>query len=130
MSRRFQFSLRALLVVMLVVACYFGGIRFERERRWREDKGAVALRVRNPRSVHPMYRGGFAVNENATAVGPYITPHELSRACGFAPKTIKFLVRDGMIPCPVKYDDAGRPLFDLGDPKLAAWLTALAGRQK
>jgi hypothetical protein len=37
MSQRFQFSLRALLVAMLVVAAFFGGIRFERERRRRED---------------------------------------------------------------------------------------------
>lgn len=28
-----QFTLRALLVAMLVVAAFFGGIRFERERR-------------------------------------------------------------------------------------------------
>ncbi|HVA44904.1 MAG TPA: hypothetical protein VNH11_00835 [Pirellulales bacterium] len=33
MPRRFQFSLRALLVAMLVVAAFFGGIHFERERR-------------------------------------------------------------------------------------------------
>jgi hypothetical protein len=37
MSRRFQFSLRALLVLILALACFFGGIRFERERRRRED---------------------------------------------------------------------------------------------
>jgi hypothetical protein len=36
MSRRFQFSLRALLVLMLCVACYFAGIQFERERKRRE----------------------------------------------------------------------------------------------
>ena len=33
-----QFTLRALLVAMLVVAAFFGGIRFERERRRREDE--------------------------------------------------------------------------------------------
>ncbi|HWB14579.1 MAG TPA: hypothetical protein VG826_35470 [Pirellulales bacterium] len=32
-----QFTLRALLVAMLVVAAFFGGIRFERERRRRAD---------------------------------------------------------------------------------------------
>ena len=31
-----QFTLRALLVLLLAVACFFGGIRFERERHWRE----------------------------------------------------------------------------------------------
>lgn len=36
MSRRFQFSLRALLVLMLAFACFFGGIQFERERKRRE----------------------------------------------------------------------------------------------
>ncbi|HET6879768.1 MAG TPA: hypothetical protein VFI31_06425 [Pirellulales bacterium] len=32
-----QFSLRALLIAMLVVAAFLGGIHFERERRRRED---------------------------------------------------------------------------------------------
>jgi len=37
MIRRFQFSLRSLLVGILVGAAFFGGIHFERERRRRED---------------------------------------------------------------------------------------------
>ena len=41
MSRRFQFSLKWLFVAMLAVACFFGGIRFERERRRREDEAAA-----------------------------------------------------------------------------------------
>lgn len=36
MRRRFQFSLKWLLVAMLIVAAFFGGIRFERERVERE----------------------------------------------------------------------------------------------
>jgi hypothetical protein len=44
MSRRFQFSLRALLVAMLVVAAFFGGSQFgakrERERLTSELKSA------------------------------------------------------------------------------------------
>ena len=40
--RRPQFTLRALLVLMLAVACFFGGIRFERERRRRADEAANA----------------------------------------------------------------------------------------
>ena len=32
---RLQFTLRALLVLLLAVACFFGGIRFEREWRRR-----------------------------------------------------------------------------------------------
>lgn len=40
MPRRFQFSLRALLVLMLAAACFFGGIHFERERRRRLDEAA------------------------------------------------------------------------------------------
>ena len=42
MTRRLQFSLRALLVAMLVVAAFFGGIRWERERRSRADEAALA----------------------------------------------------------------------------------------
>jgi hypothetical protein len=34
--RRPQFTLRALFVAMLAAACFFGGIRFERERYARE----------------------------------------------------------------------------------------------
>ena len=33
-----QITLRALLVLMLAVACFFGGIWFERERRRRADE--------------------------------------------------------------------------------------------
>ena len=36
-----QFNLRALLVLMLAVACFLGGIRFERERRRGVDKAAA-----------------------------------------------------------------------------------------
>jgi hypothetical protein len=36
-----QFTLRALLVLLLVVACFFGGIRFERERQRRADEAAA-----------------------------------------------------------------------------------------
>ncbi len=35
-----QFTLRALLVAMLAVGCFFGGIHFERERQRREDEAA------------------------------------------------------------------------------------------
>ncbi|MGH7137722.1 MAG: hypothetical protein ACREHD_18395 [Pirellulales bacterium] len=42
MSRRFQFSLRALLVVMplamLLVGTFLGGVRFERERARRQQE--------------------------------------------------------------------------------------------
>jgi hypothetical protein len=38
MNRRFQFSLKWMFVAMLVVGCFFAGIRFERERRRREDE--------------------------------------------------------------------------------------------
>jgi hypothetical protein len=36
-----QFSLKTLLWLMLVVAAFVGGIRFERERRRREDQAAA-----------------------------------------------------------------------------------------
>lgn len=39
--RRPQFTLRALLVAMLVVAAFFAGIRFERERRRLAAKAAA-----------------------------------------------------------------------------------------
>jgi hypothetical protein len=36
-----QFTLRALLVLLLAVAWFFGGIRFERERQRRADVAAA-----------------------------------------------------------------------------------------
>ncbi len=33
-----QFTLQALLVLLLAAACFFGGVRFERERQRREDE--------------------------------------------------------------------------------------------
>lgn len=41
--RRPQFTLRAVLVLMLAVACFFGGVRFERERRRRADDAAAQV---------------------------------------------------------------------------------------
>ncbi|HEV3342759.1 MAG TPA: hypothetical protein VG125_20470 [Pirellulales bacterium] len=41
-----QFTLRALLVLLLAVACFFGGIRFERERRRRADEADRSERMR------------------------------------------------------------------------------------
>ena len=44
-----QFTLRALLVLMLAVGCFFGGIRFERERRRRADgEAARAAQMKSP----------------------------------------------------------------------------------
>ena len=42
-----QFTLRALLVLLLAVACFFGGIRFERERQRRADIAAELAAVTN-----------------------------------------------------------------------------------
>ena len=41
--RRPQFTLRTLLVAMLVVAAFFGGIHFERERRRCREEAIKAL---------------------------------------------------------------------------------------
>lgn len=50
--RRPQFSIRALLALMLAVACFFGGVRFERERRQRADE-AAALAANKARTIDP-----------------------------------------------------------------------------
>lgn len=41
MGRPFQFSLRALLVFLLAIACFFAGVRFERDRRRRANERAA-----------------------------------------------------------------------------------------
>ena len=48
-----QFTLRALLVLMLAVASFFGGITFERERQRRADEASDQNydQVRRPRSA-------------------------------------------------------------------------------
>ena len=38
--RRPQFTIRTLMVLMLVAAAFFGGIKFERERRIREERAS------------------------------------------------------------------------------------------
>lgn len=53
--RRPQFTVRALLVVMLAVGCFFAGIRFERVRRRREDK-AAELAARMQRNTDALRR--------------------------------------------------------------------------
>jgi hypothetical protein len=42
MSRQFQFSLKWLFVLMLVVAAFIGGIHFERERRRRAEEAEAS----------------------------------------------------------------------------------------
>ncbi|HET6879093.1 MAG TPA: hypothetical protein VFI31_02995 [Pirellulales bacterium] len=55
MTRRFQFSLRALLVAMLVVAAFFAGIHFERERRRRADEAsALAAQREDAVRIYPL----------------------------------------------------------------------------
>lgn len=44
MKRRFQFSLRVLLNITLMAACFFAGMRFERQlRRIEEEKSKKAI---------------------------------------------------------------------------------------
>ncbi|MGH7134416.1 MAG: hypothetical protein ACREHD_01670 [Pirellulales bacterium] len=44
-----QFTLRALLVAMLVVGTFFGGVHFERERRRRQDEAVAERPIRYTR---------------------------------------------------------------------------------
>lgn len=55
-----QFTLRALLVLMLAVACFFGGIRFERERQRQQDEASDYDQVRPP------FRGVVEIFEPTT----------------------------------------------------------------
>ena len=44
---RHQFTLRALLVLMFGAACFFGGIRFERDRRRLAEEAAASAAKRS-----------------------------------------------------------------------------------
>lgn len=57
--RRPQFTVRALLILTLAVACFFGGIRFERERRRMAD--ARQLEAMSLRPQLPPLRPGAAI---------------------------------------------------------------------
>jgi hypothetical protein len=57
MSRRFQFSLRALLVAMLVVGAFFGGMALQSQLASREMK-AIRLNLENHRREINELRGG------------------------------------------------------------------------
>jgi hypothetical protein len=46
-----QFTLRALMVVMLVVAAFFGGMQFERERRRQADEASADRLLREQLSL-------------------------------------------------------------------------------
>ena len=65
-----QFTLRALLVLMLAVACFFGGIRFERERRRREEEYRRSARSA-PRQKP---------NYGPTVIGPKVTTRTSDKA--------------------------------------------------
>jgi hypothetical protein len=41
-----KINIQTLLVLLLVVACFFGGIRFERERQRRENEAAQPKTIR------------------------------------------------------------------------------------
>ena len=73
-----------------------------------------------------MRQGSFATRpEQAADAGQPITVRELSRRSGVSVTTISQLARSKMIPRAVGQDKEGNQLYDLADPKLAAWLTAL-----
>lgn len=87
LPRRPQFTLRAVLVLMLAVACFFGGIRFERERRRREAEAA-------------------AKREHAIRVYPVLGPRQVNHAAGRNKAPSAGSVRERVMP-------VSRPRFSL-----------------
>jgi hypothetical protein len=65
MPQRFQFSLKWLFVAMLAAACFFGGIRFERERRRLADEAAALANKKTEI---------FSPRISASRTGPSPTP--------------------------------------------------------
>jgi hypothetical protein len=96
MSRRFQFSLKWLFVAMLAVACFFGGVRFERERRRREGVAAaradvtpinafVYIAVIDPKKAYRVMSvlegsGIASIIEGSVVYGVSVPPSQESRA--------------------------------------------------
>jgi hypothetical protein len=72
--RRPQFTLRALLILLLAVACFFGGIHFERERRRLEEEAARAAvpppqkMVEQGQRQPPVLPGTYLVGARQTAL--------------------------------------------------------------
>ena len=70
MARRFQFSLRALLVAMMVVAAFFSGIHVERRRKAAHYDDAIkALEAENAALRNP-----FKMIGRKTAQGGSVAP--------------------------------------------------------
>jgi hypothetical protein len=71
-------------------------------------------------------RPTFKINDaGAPGIGPFVTSRQLANRAGVSPRTIKELANGGEIPQPVKRDQHGNALFDLGDQVLAAWVEAV-----
>jgi hypothetical protein len=58
-----QLTLRALLVAMLVVGAFFGGIRFERERQRRQDERRYELDLTGGQSGFFSFEGPLRPDE-------------------------------------------------------------------
>ncbi len=90
MPRLHQFTLRALLVAMLAAACFFGGIRFERERQRREDEWTawgqfVGIAVIDPSAANRvetlLQRNGIEpIIEGSVVYGVAVLPGQEQRA--------------------------------------------------
>src|SRR5579863_2039514 len=65
-----QFTLRALLVLMLAVACFFGGIRFERERERREglERERLAFEAERAKLIEEMQATQLRLSESMAGV--------------------------------------------------------------
>jgi hypothetical protein len=68
--QRPQFTLRALLVAMLVVAAFFGGIRFERKRQRRADERAAAIALAIEQLTEDLEKHSYSGPTRAPAIVP------------------------------------------------------------
>jgi hypothetical protein len=58
-----------------------------------------------------------------------VSTGRLADLAGVSQNTVLRLASSGAIPLPAKEDERGNGLFDLADPKLAAWVEALQKAQ-
>jgi hypothetical protein len=75
-----QFTIRALLVAMLVSAAFFGGVRFERERQRRADEAAAlafktARMMLQGRATKPIKKDGFEFSFNSAEDRRFLFDH-------------------------------------------------------
>ena len=110
---RSQFTIRALLVLMLAVACFFGGIRLERERKRLEEEAAALAAASNgvkaakivptmPIPIDVVFPATIHVSEIRDSTGDDEPSSDFTRPDSPLIEALELRGFEGMTPRPVR----------------------------